>query len=438
MKIWEFQKAFLNYNKKEIKFVSIEIPIGRYNAENKAELARAEDYLIGKYGPEFMIKKTSLYDYEYYALLSIADCGLILNSHAAVSLQALDFLLVQHENFAPLIVSENCGFSKNLMVKKVNPKDSNEVARKIKKVLNFSDEKRKQFYNIKHDDCAGNRWQKTFMENIGKLDSCNLQYKDVDLCSEFFFDTMKNKSRHCTLLDYDGTLSAIVSNPEDACPNEKLLKILGTLAKNMHVIIVTGRDKKTIDKWINIPGIEIFAEHGTYHKQQGEWVKSGGDQDWKRAAIQIINFYIERSPGATIEIKDSGVAFHYRNCNPIIQEKQANACYKSLFELFYDFKEIRILKGKCVIEVRSGGKDKGSVVNQIKNIYDWILCAGDDVTDEDMFKAAQPDENIHSILVGNRKTHAKSRIDSVDEFLKFLEKLIDYKETFVRRNHMIG
>lgn len=61
-----------------------------------------------------------------------------------------------------------------------------------------------------------------------------------------------------------------------------------------------------------------------------------------------------------------------------------------------------------------------------KGDYDFILCAGDDSTDEDMFRALQSTECSFTCLVGapGRSTSAKHHISSIPQLLSVLKNLV--------------
>jgi trehalose-6-phosphatase len=72
------------------------------------------------------------------------------------------------------------------------------------------------------------------------------------------------------------------------------------------------------------------------------------------------------------------------------------------------------------VEVGSMMINKGMAMQQIKNSasYEQVLCAGDDVTDETMFRAAA--ENDLSIKIGPGDTAARFRVSSAPAFRRLL------------------
>jgi trehalose 6-phosphate synthase/phosphatase len=87
--------------------------------------------------------------------------------------------------------------------------------------------------------------------------------------------------------------------------------------------------------------------------------------------------------------------------------------------------DVQIIQGSKVIEVRNSGVNKGTLVDFLLggNNYDFVLAAGDDITDEDMFKALP--ENSYSIKVGITASHAKYNLQNFMGVRKLLEELIN-------------
>lgn len=95
---------------------------------------------------------------------------------------------------------------------------------------------------------------------------------------------------------------------------------------------------------------------------------------------------------------------------------------------------IECMIGKMNVEIRPSLVNKGVIIKRALTQnpdIEFILCAGDDKTDEDMFRTLERIELggkpivQFTINVGSqdRKTLANWRIDSYQEFIKVLEEL---------------
>jgi trehalose 6-phosphate synthase/phosphatase len=85
---------------------------------------------------------------------------------------------------------------------------------------------------------------------------------------------------------------------------------------------------------------------------------------------------------------------------------------------------LQVVDGNKVVEVRMSGFDKGIMALKIVNDTqpDFVLCIGDDTTDEDMFKALG--ERAYSIKVSNGSTAAQYTVFSQIKVLQLLKKLM--------------
>jgi len=99
----------------------------------------------------------------------------------------------------------------------------------------------------------------------------------------------------------------------------------------------------------------------------------------------------QRTSGSAIEQKKSSITWHYRNADPDYGSFQAKECQAHMENLTTQNKlAVEVLVGKKNLEVRPLAVNKGEIVKRI--LYsnadaDFVFCAGDDKTDEDMFRA---------------------------------------------------
>jgi trehalose 6-phosphate synthase/phosphatase len=246
-----------------------------------------------------------------------------------------------------------------------------------------------------------------------------------------FQETLIKKYRQAKnrliLLDYDGTLVEYKPKPEQAVPSEELVDMLGNLAcdQGSEVIIVTGRDHLDIDSLLGRLPVDIIASHGAIMKEQGEWKEQvPGDTGWKRYVRPVMDQVCAGCNESFVEDKHFSLAWHYRNA----ASDSGYACSRDLIQRLAGFLEpfdLKVLDGNMVIEVMHRKIGKGIAVRKIlagKN-YDFILSAGDDVTDEEIFDFLEPFDNAFTIKVGNAESHARFRFISVGDTVSFLNKL---------------
>ncbi|WUR03809.1 trehalose 6-phosphate phosphatase [Vairimorpha necatrix] len=211
------------------------------------------------------------------------------------------------------------------------------------------------------------------------------------------------------ILDYDGTLVPLTNKPDECYLSEDTKQTLLELNKRIKVVIVTGRKKEDMDKFIP-KELEVFSEHCAFTRKDEKWSTLSSNINFE-LELRIANFYKERTPGSSVEIKSNGFVFHYRNCDPILGTLQAQKLYTDLIKI-----SPYIKLGKKIIEYKVGSK------NDIFKYYkeNLIIC-GDDVTDEDMFDESKG----VTIRVGYcENSKAEYYVKDVNEMVSFLKHLI--------------
>ena len=238
---------------------------------------------------------------------------------------------------------------------------------------------------------------------------------------------LKKSENRLFLLDYDGTLVNFHHKPEVAIPSKNLVSFLKKMSdenKNK-VYIVSGRDKKFLDENFNIPSIGLIAEHGHYIKDANDkWLQPFSlESKWKQNFLPIFQDFCDRTPGTFLEEKNHCLVWHYRKSDPElanIRVVELKTVIKSMLS-----ENLMMLDGDKAIEVTNADVNKGTIINNIinNNNFDFILCAGDDISDESMFKALP--KNSVSVKVGKRVSSAEFYVKNPNEFLRFLESILD-------------
>ena len=194
---------------------------------------------------------------------------------------------------------------------------------------------------------------------------------------------------------------------------------------NTDVYIISGRDQKFLSKHFDDLNINLIAEHGYFKKPVNEtWLEPNfiENQDWMSDLLPIFETFTDRTPGTFIEKKKTSLVWHYRKTDPELASERVVEFKTVLNSLASD--ELQILDIVKGIEVSRGTINKGkSVIDILSDTkYDFILCAGDDITDESMFASLSGE--TFSIKIGRRKTKANYFVDSPDELISVLEYMI--------------
>lgn len=251
-------------------------------------------------------------------------------------------------------------------------------------------------------------------------------------------------------LDYDGTLTPIVKTPAAAVPGSKTLESLQKLTADPlnKVFVISGRDQATLEHWLGgIESLGMSAEHGCFLKLPGgskdDWQDLIADHndEWKVEVMQVFEYFTERTPGSFVERKSASLTWHYRQCDPEFGSWQAKQCQSLLENTISGKMSVEILAGKKNLEVRPISINKGQTLRRILSEgtdriqADFVFCAGDDRTDEDMFKALLELEenrefhkeipNVFTCTIGpaEKKTLAKYHVNNPDQLINLLLQL---------------
>jgi len=194
-------------------------------------------------------------------------------------------------------------------------------------------------------------------------------------------------------LDYDGTLTPIVSRPERALCPVKVKRMLETLRDlpGVHLAVISGRSLEDVRRKVGVAGITYVGNHGL------EIEKPGG-RPGKRAPslrtpeLREITRNVQKAlkdlPGILFEEKGPILSVHYRNV-PLEFSMQIPHVVKE--ELRSRKGRWKTASGKMVLEIRPNvGFDKGKAVKEILQTFPsrgrLPFYLGDDQTDEDAFR----------------------------------------------------
>ena len=363
------------------------------------------------------------------ALYSAGDVILVTPLIDGMNLVSKEYVAAQKDLNGVLILSECAGAAeelRNTII--VSPNDISEIADAIKKALEMTFKEKVimnkplQSYLKKYDI---KMWAQNFIDELltkNKGEFSKAKILDSRIKEKAIKDFAK-ASKSLFLLDYDGTLVNFFKKPRMAKPSDRLLQILSAISSNPknEVVLISGRDKNSLEEWFKRININIFAEHGAYYRNKnGKWSRFlKTELNFKKEILEILQIYANRLPGALVEEKNSSVVFHYRNAS----ENLSNDVIPELVTLFKNLlanSSIIVQNISKGIEIKSVFLNKSvAVSNYLANKeFNFILAAGDDIIDEEMFNALP--NNAYSIKVGDSKTCAKYYIKSVNEMLDIL------------------
>jgi len=424
--------------KKKVTLVMVAVP-SRTGVETYRRLKQLVDEWVGringKHGaidwmPVWYLYRSLPFE-QISSLYNIADVALVTPLRDGMNLIAKEYIASRKDNLGVLILSEMAGARSELAEALiVNPNNKEEVADSIFQALTLSEPEQ-----IDRNRILKNRllrydvviWAEDFLNQLKQVKSKQEEITGRHLTKSSRKDLIKayNQSkRRMIFLDYDGTVVPFAEKPHEAKPDEELFKILHALAEDPsnEVIIISGRDKDTLDDWFGNLNIGLSAEHGVWMKNHNQiWEMSEMlDNEWKEEFRAILERYVDRTPRSFIEEKTFSLAWHYRKVDHELGEVRSGELKEDLL-LLTSNRNLMVLEGSKVIEVKCAGINKGRAVTHwmSDNSNDFILALGDDWTDEDIFEAL-PDTS-YTIKVG--LGHTKARF--------FLPSLLDARDLLI-------
>jgi len=352
-----------------------------------------------------------------------------------MNLVAKEFIASKLDKTGVLILSEMAGASKELSdAILVNPNDTDQMVDAIYSALNMPEEEQILRISIMQETLKRyniNHWVKMFMDrllHIIEIQKSMATKKLDEQSSKAIAEKYRKSNNRMLFLDYDGTLTGFQPDPQMAKPDNVLLQLLKKLTSNKknRVVIISGRDRETLNNWLGHMPLDIIAEHGVWLKEKGaEWESITKLKSlWKSEFKPILDTYVNRTPGSFVEEKDHSLVWHFRKVETGLGELRSRELTSHLKYLSTG-KNLQVLEGDMVVEVKNADVNKGRAAQKWLDSFDhdFTLALGDDWTDEDTFKA-MPEDAI-TIKVGNTSSAAKYNVATFKEARGFLKGLAE-------------
>lgn len=163
------------------------------------------------------------------------------------------------------------------------------------------------------------------------------------------------------LLDYDGTLRRsrhdrkMLSPPLNSLPHCRSW----FPSPANHVVVNSGRDHFTLEKWLGNLPIAMAAEHGAFYKENGIWHKNINKAEWSSGLVSILKLFVEKTPRSHLEVKETTLAWHYRESDAWLGALRAQQLINVLVNICIQQK-LQIIQGDKVVEIKSPDYNKGS------------------------------------------------------------------------------
>ncbi|MCO5604326.1 hypothetical protein L7F22_058491 [Adiantum nelumboides] len=437
-----------------------------------------EEFGYEGYKPVVLIEERCVPMYEKIAYYNIAECCIVTAVRDGMNLIPYEYIVCRQgapnldavlglpggsHKKSMLIVSEFIGCSPSLSgAVRVNPWNIEAVAEAMNSAITMP-ESEKQMRHEKHYKYVSTHnvayWAQSCVGDLER--SCRdhsrwlcyglgfgLGFRVVALdphfqkllLDEHIVSAYKNAKSRVIFLDYDGTM--VPQGSINKTPSQEVLVALNKLSgdqRNM-VFIVSGRGRQPLSEWFSpCEKLGIAAEHGFFYRwsrdEAWETPVPHMDFSWKEVVSPVLKLYTESTDGSYIEAKESALVWHYQDADPDFGSWQAKELLDHLESVLAN-EPLSVKTGQQIIEVKPQGVSKGVFVDQLLSSLadrgsppDFVLCVGDDRSDEDMFESIEaamalpphvPTAEVFACTVGRKPSKAKYFLDDTSEVLRLL------------------
>lgn len=230
-------------------------------------------------------------------------------------------------------------------------------------------------------------------------------------------------------LDLDGTLLEFALDPAAVELPDRLHGILGRLpaATGGAIAFVSGRTLADIDRLLGAGRFPLAAVHGLERRDASGRVRAEvTDEAGFERLHALLRDIADAHAGAILEHKGVTLALHYRQC----QEREHELIEQVEAALAGVATELKLMRGKMVLEIKPAHGDKGTAIADFMEEAPFAgrtpVFVGDDVTDEDGFRAVNALGGI-SVKVNSGPSSARYRLPDTGAVIDWLEELVQEK-----------
>jgi trehalose-phosphatase len=236
-------------------------------------------------------------------------------------------------------------------------------------------------------------------------------------------------------LDYDGTLTPIVEDPEKARLSDSMRDTIVELAARTPVAVISGRDRPDVQRLVGIPSLFYAGSHG--FDMAGPEGKTTGPEKGERflpvldQAEKELDERLDPDSGAWVERKKFSIAVHYRK----VEDAGIEKVDQTVRDVAGLHPELRQSGGKKIFELQPKVDwHKGKALMWLLQELDLDkpdvvpFYIGDDVTDEDAFTTLGKGGIGVVVMDPPRETEAQYRLKDPKEVETLLKKLVELRK----------
>ncbi|XP_062105829.1 probable alpha,alpha-trehalose-phosphate synthase [UDP-forming] 7 [Humulus lupulus] len=415
---------------------------------------------------------------ERVAYYSIADCLVVTAIRDGMNLTPYEYVVCRQglpessscsDCIGPkksmIVVSEFIGCSLSLSgAIRINPWYVQATSEAMLAAITMRDSE-KELRHEKHYQYVSTHdvtyWSRSFFQDMNK--TCADQFKKIcwgigisfgfrvvsldpnfrKLSLDGILSAYRNAKSRAILLDYDGTI--MPQNSLNKPPSQDVISTLRKLCADQKntVFVVSGKGREHLNEWFSsCQNLGVAAEHGYFIRwpQNDEWGTffRSSALDWMKLAEPVLKLYTEATDGSSIEVKESALVWQYKDADPAFGSFQAQEMLDHLESVLAN-EPVAVNRGKFIVEIKPQGASKGFTAEKIFSSMaekgkraDFVLCIGDDRSDEDMFEIfggeklsniLSPNALVFACTVGQKPSSAKYYLDSITEVVYMLRTL---------------
>jgi len=234
---------------------------------------------------------------------------------------------------------------------------------------------------------------------------------------------IKSAQKLGIFLDYDGTLTPIVRDPNKSFISEKMRNLVAKLSiqENTDVAIVSGRCVSKLRNFLRLDSLHLSGSHGaeilcpaTSNDPNGITMMITNSLEGLKQAQQEVLGLLRSYPGCQIEDNKFVFSVHFRNARfqllpstkTRVKERELEAELRAIATRLH----LRLERGKKVFEMKPEGSwDKGVAVLKLieliveqdsiakKNLWDDVMAMSDD-REEESSEGNEYDDKDHPLL----------------------------------------
>ena len=242
-----------------------------------------------------------------------------------------------------------------------------------------------------------------------------------------FLDRVRSSPRRVLLLDYDGTLAPFSVDREHAFPYAEIPQLLVRIAAaGTRLVLISGRIAREALLLSGVhPHPEIWGSHGLERlKPDGSYQVRTLPPEYQTALLQATSALRGSSLESRMELKPGSVAVHWRD----LEGPNAGQLKAEVLRLWGPLLSgphaLDLLRFDGGLELRVPGIDKGSAVTAVlmeSGPDAAVAYLGDDLTDEDAFRALKGRGLTVLVRPEPRPSEAGVWLHPPEQLIQFLE-----------------